>query len=1337
MPLENTLNVSPYFDDYDQDKEFYRILFKPGVAVQTRELNQLQTILQDQIERFGNHVFKSGTIISGVNFSYLSPYSFVKILDEQQDGQPSLPSSYVGYFIKNSLNLTARILNYEDGLESKTPNLKTLYLQYTNSSDPDGGGTRYTTFANDQLLTVFSKDNELFDIDVVNGGQGFSNSDNLIIQSAITISGNSIAFSNTEQITQATTGAKATIHSINTTAIANTIILGLRPLLADLANTSKTEAAWTFQTGYNITGGTSGATANVVSLIGSGATGVITTDSLGIILDTTLTDGGSGYDYLPVVTVQTSNATATVSALDIIPQNYKAKITVAPTAETPVGNGYAFAVTEGIIYQKGFFLRVEPQVIVIDKYTTQPDDIAVGFKTVESYVNYNSDNSLYDNATGTINFAAPGADRLKLTPVLTTLSLANAAANIDFFALAEWKQGKPYKENRTTVYNTIGDEMARRTREAQGNFVADPFEITTKEKDTANTTVVEVVIDPGLAYISGYRVATSYNNYLNVARSTTTTTVTNQQLTANYGNFIYVNELIGLFDFKAGATVSLRDTAATTITSKSLGATISAPGAQLGTARMRSLVLDSGLPGTASAVYRLYLFDVEMSAGKSFRDIRSVYYDGSAADGVADVVLTTDATTASSVAVLNDAAKDRMVFSLGSLPAAKTVTGVSYTFRTVSDTTSLDLTTAGLIGIDLTGTGHVFPYGDGTLSDTQKRDFVIFPVVNAAASAVISGTVNINASNGLVTGTSTSFASVFAPGDFVQISNSTVTANVYQISTVTNNTVMHLTTTPAAAVTSGNATPFFPNFYPIPFEGRSGRTITISSSGAVASINVGTNIAVSRKVVVAYNRKISAASQKTKTILRDRFVKIRTANNVNTNTGPWSLGIPGIARLKNVYIHDDTGVVNTSSTDVTKYFYIDNNDDENIYRPAALRLADKAAYSVNATSYMLVKFDLFDVLDQGGYFAVDSYTISDTANLASSTSTINSLEIPELITRRGDYIDLRDALDFRPYANLQATLTTTVASATINPPATVTLTSTDKLFPLPDSAIAYSVEYYNARVDTVTVDKNGEFKVVQGTPSLTAAAPPLLSGGQVVLSHLFVPPYPSIPATVNSVTQTFLGRRLGNSRGIYDGRRTASLGIVTKLNKAVTSPQPMRYTMADIGKLERRINELEYAVSLSIVEARERDRVIPSAITPTVNRFKNAFFVESFNDYEKSSVQNREFSATIDLARGQLKPRTNQLNYQAKFDRSDATTNSAIVGSLLLLPFTEETLVQQTVRSVVATAPTNIKYVGTGTITPPSFEIQIRDEGGAVIPPTPVYDNWGISYGGAGGSDAS
>ena len=62
MPLN--LNATPYHDDFDETKNFYRILFKPGFAVQARELTQLQTILQEQIKKFANHIFLDGSRIN-------------------------------------------------------------------------------------------------------------------------------------------------------------------------------------------------------------------------------------------------------------------------------------------------------------------------------------------------------------------------------------------------------------------------------------------------------------------------------------------------------------------------------------------------------------------------------------------------------------------------------------------------------------------------------------------------------------------------------------------------------------------------------------------------------------------------------------------------------------------------------------------------------------------------------------------------------------------------------------------------------------------------------------------------------------------------------------------------------------------------------------------------------------------------------------------------------------------------------------------------------------------------------------------------------------------------
>ena len=79
MPIKTDLNVTPYFDDFDEDKKFHRVLFRPSVPVQARELTQLQTILQNQVERFGDHVFKEGTIVKARN----SLRSAIGIITEQ------------------------------------------------------------------------------------------------------------------------------------------------------------------------------------------------------------------------------------------------------------------------------------------------------------------------------------------------------------------------------------------------------------------------------------------------------------------------------------------------------------------------------------------------------------------------------------------------------------------------------------------------------------------------------------------------------------------------------------------------------------------------------------------------------------------------------------------------------------------------------------------------------------------------------------------------------------------------------------------------------------------------------------------------------------------------------------------------------------------------------------------------------------------------------------------------------------------------------------------------------------------------------------------------------
>ena len=71
--LKTSLNVDPYYDDFNESKNFYRLLFRPGLAVQARELTQMQSMLQNQIDRFAEHVFKEGTVVSCLLYTSPSP----------------------------------------------------------------------------------------------------------------------------------------------------------------------------------------------------------------------------------------------------------------------------------------------------------------------------------------------------------------------------------------------------------------------------------------------------------------------------------------------------------------------------------------------------------------------------------------------------------------------------------------------------------------------------------------------------------------------------------------------------------------------------------------------------------------------------------------------------------------------------------------------------------------------------------------------------------------------------------------------------------------------------------------------------------------------------------------------------------------------------------------------------------------------------------------------------------------------------------------------------------------------------------------------------------------
>ena len=87
MTQKTNLNINPYYDDFDPNDQFYKVLFKPGFPVQARELSTLQSILQNQIESFGSHMFKDGSMVIPGNIAYDQEY-YSMIIEPEHLGIP-------------------------------------------------------------------------------------------------------------------------------------------------------------------------------------------------------------------------------------------------------------------------------------------------------------------------------------------------------------------------------------------------------------------------------------------------------------------------------------------------------------------------------------------------------------------------------------------------------------------------------------------------------------------------------------------------------------------------------------------------------------------------------------------------------------------------------------------------------------------------------------------------------------------------------------------------------------------------------------------------------------------------------------------------------------------------------------------------------------------------------------------------------------------------------------------------------------------------------------------------------------------------------------------------
>ncbi len=293
------------------------------------------------------------------------------------------------------------------------------------------------------------------------------------------------------------------------------------------------------------------------------------------------------------------------------------------------GKGCIVSIDAGIYYVNGMFIDNDAQSIIVSKYDQFPT-MKVGLRVYESIITAEDDLSLTDNAKGSPNYAAPGADRYKIDLKLEYIGVDDEVSD-DFIVLQYLRDGEVVKEIRTSDYSELEKTFARRTFDESGNYTVSPFSINMKEHlrvdddeqykegaffapyGKADKLVAEM--GKGKAYVQGYEILKIAPNLVEIDKARDFGIENNSVTNFDLGNYIKVSNVHNIPRIDEFGVVQLYNTVATPG---------NFTGDLVGTARVRAI------KRFGNNAY-LYIFDIKMEAGRKFEDDVRWIYDSNGA----------------------------------------------------------------------------------------------------------------------------------------------------------------------------------------------------------------------------------------------------------------------------------------------------------------------------------------------------------------------------------------------------------------------------------------------------------------------------------------------------------------------------------------------------------------------------------------------------------------------------------------------------------------------------------------------------------------------------------
>ena len=1266
------LNVSPYYDDFDPNDKFHRVLFRPGFAVQARELTTLQSILQNQVEKHGRHFFKEGAMVIPGQISFDIRYYAVKL----QTTTANL-SEYVDTIVTGGTSgVTARVVGFSDATTTDEPTLYVKYISTATASATISGNTSTAgvtyKFLNGETLT----------------------SDDSSISSSVTL----LTTGATE------TGSSASIEEGVYFVRGQFVKVDAQRIILDKYTNTPS-----YRIGLTISETLVTPEADTTLLDNAaGSSNVNAKGAHRLKIDLTLSKlplgSADDEEFIELMRVKNGSVQKIVDRTDynvfqeniarrtfdesgnyaVRPYVLEIKETLddgsnngvyASNQTTDAGNtagedSLTVQVSPGKAYVRGYEIeQVVPSFIDLPKPRTAENfDSAITNVEVGNFTRVTNVKGTPDLSPFISGDVAEPYREIQLHSVQKTNYSTAANAQIGVARARAFEHSSGNTSNATLSNSSDNDAEFNlylfdirmfTTIQISANFNGAPS-VAQGSKITGNTSGATGFIHSAVNnLIELITVSGNFNVGEELISSSQTTSNNSSQFIINSSNAAVTVSAITSRNFDDVKSVFMnspntgQDFTANLVLSSNLtlGGTVTVSNSGSGSPAANTQV--TGFNTTFTSDLKVGDFITIPGAGAGSADLSTrVTAIGSNTNLTISPVVQTSQTTVPIVRTRNqlrDQEKNLLLRKLrkDTIKTLKTDTndGVSQTVQVFRRTFVTTTTAAGEINLTA-GSNETF-------SAKSNTDCVV--TIITAGSAIGGSSVTASAGDIINLDATTSPVQTYVVnGNQLTITNESVLGNgakVKVIATLTRTVASEKTKTKNAAhlvLVDADSTAG-------PVYGTASQHKEISLGRAdvykLYAVLDSEDASTTPKLPEFTVTSVSGTFTRGETIQGElsgaNAIIINTTNPITFIT---TNGKSLIANEKITGVTSGatatTGTFTAGSKNITERFTLDTGQRDNFYDIS--RLVRKGG-KPTPVGKLLIVCDYF-AHGTGDFFSVDSYGAIDYKEIPTYTATRVD---PEVKAPSGEF-DLRDTVDFRPrVADATIDTTTTSQSQTLHKVTSKSFDFSSRSFagtgaseiliPKDNSQFQYDFDFFLGRVDMLFLTEYGTFKVVEGEPAENPFVGKRIEKA-MLLATIQLPPY-----------------------------------VLDIDDVSFEKADNRRFTMRDIGSIERRLNQVEYYTALNLLEKDAQSFQVQDE--NGLDRFKSGFVVDNFSGHSVGDVQNEDYKNAIDYEENELRPKFTMKGISLIEENTTETQRTADnyqkTGDLITLPYSDVVSVQQ------------------------------------------------------------